>query len=292
MDSGGVTFSPTLPTWGALLVLAFAFFPFLRGAALICTGMGVLFLVGFIAYRVTQRRSGASRSESELVGQFRAIDWFHFEKVVAVVCRKLDYAVTRRGGANPDGGIDLLLEKNCERRAIQCKHWKTRQVGVRHVREFLGALADAGVQKGSFVTLDGCTAEAQALAERHDIEVIDESQLAAMLKAVDAAQDHARPDRGQLVHVGDQQEAGIERRGPAGRSARRRYLPTTARPAHLAAVWSEFSLWRSIIDRLPRRDENRNGRPCSPARTRCGLPTGSDTHRRLRCPMRPLAKRG
>jgi restriction system protein len=174
---------------GALLVLAFAFVPFLRGVVLICAGIGLLLLVGFIAYRLTQKRSKPSPSESELVGQLRAIDWFQFEKVVALVCRKLDYAVTRRGGANPDGDIDLLLEKNGERRAIQCKHWKTRQVGVRHVREFLGALADAGVQKGSFVTLGGCTGEAQALAERHAIEVINESQLVTMLKAADAAHD-------------------------------------------------------------------------------------------------------
>ena len=169
--------------------MAFTFVPSLRGVALICAGMGVLLLVGFIVYRVRQRRSEPSRSESGLVEQLRASDWFQFEKVVAVVCGKLDYAVTRRGGANPDGGIDLLVEKNGERRAIQCKHWKTRQVGVRHVREFLGALADAGVQKGSFVALGGCTGEALALAERHDIEVINETQLETMLRAVDAAND-------------------------------------------------------------------------------------------------------
>src|ERR1043166_55627 len=72
-----------------------------------------------------------------LIERLRTIDWFQFEKVVAATYRKLGYSVMRRGGANPDGGIDLIIDKNGEQMAVQCKHWKTRDVGVRPVREFL-----------------------------------------------------------------------------------------------------------------------------------------------------------
>jgi Restriction endonuclease len=44
--------------------------------------------------------------------------------------RKQGYAVTRRGGANADGGIDLVIEMNGMRAAVQCKHWKTWNVGA------------------------------------------------------------------------------------------------------------------------------------------------------------------
>src|SRR5262245_4171820 len=37
----------------------------------------------------------------------------------------------RRGGANPDGGIDLVIERDGQRSAVQCKQWKTWNVGVR-----------------------------------------------------------------------------------------------------------------------------------------------------------------
>jgi len=40
---------------------------------------------------------------------------------------------------------------------VQCKHWKTRDLGVRAVREFLGALTDAKLKDGIFVTLAGYT---------------------------------------------------------------------------------------------------------------------------------------
>lgn len=122
----------------------------------------------------------------DLVGQLRTIDWFQFEKLVALAYRKLGYNVTRRGGANPDGGIDLVIEKSGHRSAVQCKQWKTWNVGVKAVREFLGALTDAGIPKGVFITLCGYTAEAKQLAEKHGIEIINETGLARMLELTDA----------------------------------------------------------------------------------------------------------
>jgi len=136
-------------------------------------------------------------STTELLEQLRSMDWFQFEKVVGHVYQKLGYAVTRRGGANPDGGIDLIIEKDGQRTAIQCKQWKTRDVGVRPVREFLGALTDVGIQKGIFVTLGGYTGDARQLAEKHDIEVINETGLTQMLESTDARFD---PDVLELLH--------------------------------------------------------------------------------------------
>ena len=106
---------------------------------------------------------------ADLMEQLRSIDWFQFEKLVGLVYRKLGYTVTRRGGANPDGGIDLIIEKDGQKTAVQCKQWKTWNVGVKAVREFLGALADAGLQSGIFITLCGYTAEAKQLAQKHGI---------------------------------------------------------------------------------------------------------------------------
>jgi len=131
------------------------------------------------------------QTAADLVRQLRAIDWFQFEQLVALAYRKQGYAVSRRGGANPDGGIDLVIEKDGMRTALQCKHWKTWNVGVKVVREFLGALTDAGIQRGMFITLGGCTGDAKRLADKHGIEIVNETGLAAMLEATDARFDPA-----------------------------------------------------------------------------------------------------
>lgn len=130
-------------------------------------------------------------STFDLVQKLRDMDWFQFEKVVGHVYRKLGYTVTRRGGANPDGGIDLIVEKDGQRSAIQCKQWKTWNVGVKAVRELLGALTDAGISKGTFITLRGYTGEAKQLAGKHDIEMLDEAGLAQLLESTEARFDPA-----------------------------------------------------------------------------------------------------
>jgi hypothetical protein len=131
----------------------------------------------------------APQTTVELLEQLRSIDWFQFEKLVALAYRKLGYIVTRRGGANPDGGIDLVIEKDGQVSAVQCKQWKTWNVGVKAVREFLGALTHADIQRGIFITLRGYTGDAKQLAEEHGIEIVNEVGLAQMLEETDAVFD-------------------------------------------------------------------------------------------------------
>jgi hypothetical protein len=122
----------------------------------------------------------------DFVERLRSIDWFQFEQIVGLTYQKLGYAVTRRGGANPDGGIDLIIEKDGRNSGVQCKHWKAWNVGVKPVREFLGALTDSGIRHGVFVMLGGCTGDAKQLADKHGIEIVNEADLAAMLDQTDA----------------------------------------------------------------------------------------------------------
>ena len=119
--------------------------------------------------------------ELSIYEKLRKIDWFQFEKLIELVYRSRGYSVTRTGGANPDGGIDLIVESATERFAVQCKHWRKWTVGVRHIREFLGALTDSKISMGIYITLVGYTDDARQLAEKHGIEIFDEADLTVML---------------------------------------------------------------------------------------------------------------
>lgn len=119
--------------------------------------------------------------------KLRTIDWFQFEKVVSSIYEVRGCKVKRLGGAKPDGGIDLIVEMGSERLVVQCKHWKKWSVGVRHIREFLGALKDANIEKGVLVTLRGCTAEATTLAKKHGIDIVEEVQLVELMRNRDGS---------------------------------------------------------------------------------------------------------
>jgi len=125
--------------------------------------------------------------QRSLQERLRAIDWFQFEKVVSAIYEVRGCTVRRLGGAKPDGGIDLIVEKDGERLVVQCKHWRKWSVGVRHVRELLGTLKDANIEKGVLVTLRGCTSEAKELADKHGIRVVEEMELVELMRNVDGS---------------------------------------------------------------------------------------------------------
>lgn len=117
------------------------------------------------------------------------IDWYQFEKFCAALLRAEGYVVERKGGAKPDGGVDLIAEKNGESMLVQCKHWKTWTVKESVIREMLGSMTHFGVQRGAIYTLKGCTGPAAQFAAQHAIELVDGAELASRAMAGLAATD-------------------------------------------------------------------------------------------------------
>jgi len=105
------------------------------------------------------------------------MDWFQFERLIQMVYASQQYHVTRRGGAKADGGIDLIVEKDGRKSAIQCKHWKSWRVGVRNIRELKGALSIENLPSGVLVTIVGYTDEARALSREQGISLLDQGKL-------------------------------------------------------------------------------------------------------------------
>ena len=121
-------------------------------------------------------------SESNISESLRRIDWYQFEKLVGLIYQHRGFQVKRLGGANADGGVDLIVESPTESFVVQCKHWRSWNVGVRHIREFLGTLTDSKVEKGIFITLAGYSNETRQLAEKHGIQILNESDIIKMLE--------------------------------------------------------------------------------------------------------------
>lgn len=145
--------------------------------------------------RIAAERSAEERIRSQapcprtLADQLHEIDWFQFEKLLEAAYRARGYGVERRGGAKADGGIDLVVTKEGETTAVQCKHWKKWVVRVRLVREMIGALKVAGFTKAIIVTLKGSTSDAQSLAAEHGIQILTEKDVLALLESVGARDD-------------------------------------------------------------------------------------------------------
>lgn len=111
------------------------------------------------------------------------LNWAEFEGLTAEAFRQKGYRVVERGGAGPDGGVDLELYLGKDKYLVQCKHWKTYQVGVAIVRELYGAMAAEGAVGGFVVASGEFTEDAQAFAEGRSIELVDARRLKKLVGA-------------------------------------------------------------------------------------------------------------
>jgi restriction system protein len=142
-------------------------------------GIGAVWSIGrsLRNSRLLQRVTSSGKVQAE---QYHGLDidpmltlsWQEFEQLVGEVFRRRGYSVveTREGA---DGGVDLVARKNGVVTLVQCKNWRTRDVGVSVVRELLGVVTARQASGGVVVTVGGFTEEARRFAREAKVELID-----------------------------------------------------------------------------------------------------------------------
>jgi restriction system protein len=116
------------------------------------------------------------------------MSWQQFERLVAQGFRLQGYRVLETGGGGADGGVDLVLKRDGEKYLVQCKQWKALRVGVATVRELYGVMAAKGAAGGFVVTSGRFTDEARHFVDGRNVQLIDGTQLSALLKKVATSQ--------------------------------------------------------------------------------------------------------
>jgi len=114
----------------------------------------------------------------------RDLSWQEFEFLLGEAFRRQGYLVEQQGGSQPDGGVDIRLHKNAVCTLVQCKHWRTQQVGVKIVRELLGVVVSERAKEGIVVTSGTFTNEAIEFAQRNPIRLIDGNELERLILEV------------------------------------------------------------------------------------------------------------
>lgn len=143
----------------------------------------VAFMVMMSALVGAARRAGGRRLFDSKV-DLADLSWTQFEGYLAEYFRRRGSAVTHRGGATADGGVDLVLEGPAGRRILQAKHWRARDVGVSALRELWGVREDEGAQGAVFVTSGRYTRDAREFAQGKNLELIDGDRLRRLIAEV------------------------------------------------------------------------------------------------------------
>jgi len=125
-----------------------------------------------------RQRLLAEEEKRKTVAGLKSIDPTDFESAVASLYQALGYNVHLTPGSG-DQGIDIVLTKDEERIAVQCKRYG-RVVPISHVREFYGSFMGE-FSRGIFVTSATFSRNTYEWAEqRNELELLNGEQLAQL----------------------------------------------------------------------------------------------------------------
>jgi hypothetical protein len=122
----------------------------------------------------------------------RSLEWRRFEALCEEMFKQDGY-VTKSprhdSGVDVvgdlDGGADIWLHSRLDLhqpvRIVQCRNWSSEPIGVSAIREFLGAMVDAGIKSGAFMTCATFTPEAEVFARRHGITLVNGAEMMMLI---------------------------------------------------------------------------------------------------------------
>lgn len=154
-----------------------------RAAPVIALWVSLVLLIPAIVSAINSLRKGRLLENQKDLDSLRSLSWKKFEELVGEAYRRQGYFVLENPGEGADGGVDLRLRKGGKKVYVQCKHWK-RDVGVKVVRELYGVIKAQNAVKGIIVTSGSFSADAMSFAKGKEIELVDGTQLLALVAGV------------------------------------------------------------------------------------------------------------
>lgn len=121
---------------------------------------------------------------------FSDIEWRRFEAVCERFFAQGGFK-TKSQSHGADGGVDIWMYSDNAEGAVsiaQCKHFNNKDVDVKLVREFYGVMSSHKLQRGTFVTSSGFTADAQKFASENGINTLNGDLLLKLITARSAEQ--------------------------------------------------------------------------------------------------------
>ncbi len=118
--------------------------------------------------------------EKETYSFWDNLDGHQFEHEVASVFRNKGYnAVVTKGSG--DGGVDIVLNRNGEKIAVQCKA-HSKPVGPAVIRDLYGTMTNGSYNKAILVSKNGFTKGVYEFAEGKPIELMSLDNILAMVR--------------------------------------------------------------------------------------------------------------
>jgi len=146
----------------------------------------VCWIGAFISFTRSSTRKRLLETQTG-IESLRARSWRQFETLVGEAFRRRGYAVEETGLGGADGGVDLKLHRDGQLELVQCKQWRTQQVGVDVVRAMWGVVMHERANGVKIICVGRFTPPAMDFARGKAIELIDGDRLLELVREVQTA---------------------------------------------------------------------------------------------------------
>lgn len=144
----------------------------------------LVLLIAMWAVALAKSFTDGKRLDSQQsIETIRALPWREFELLLAEHFRRLGYHVETTPDG-PDGGIDLILQRDGRLTLVQAKQWRSERIGVAKVRELFGIQSARRAAESILVTSGRFTPDARAFAEESGVRLIDGDSLEPLILGV------------------------------------------------------------------------------------------------------------
>jgi len=123
-------------------------------------------------------RDEPSRHGSDPVVEIRAMKWLNLQLLLAEAFRLQGFLVKEIGGES----ADMVLLKEEQTFLVDCRHWRSSEVGANAAGRLYGAMGRLDAKGGFVVTAGKFTPDALEFARGLNVELIAGRELARMLE--------------------------------------------------------------------------------------------------------------
>lgn len=139
--------------------------------------LGLFLIIVILIQLFTKNKRKELFKYQDSINDLYSINWSDFEYLVTETFYRDGYSVKQSGGAKADGGIDLKANKDGFKHIVQCKHWKSKSIGVSIVREMYAVCIHEKSDSVFIVTCGYFTKEAKEFAKGKPIVLINGQEL-------------------------------------------------------------------------------------------------------------------
>lgn len=147
----------------------------------------VIAAVALILYLKAKQVNFFNKNRHKMLSNidYMSLSTYEFEQFCAEVLNRLNYKVKVTAKVN-DGRKDLVgTDPRGNKIFGESKQWTTTNIGRPHMQKLKGAMVDAKVNHGIFITTSIFSSKALEYAHRNNIKCIDRKQLNKLINKAD-----------------------------------------------------------------------------------------------------------